>query len=1271
MGKRIIRPIKGIDVDSALNRRDDNSIYMAKNLRPNNSEDLSLGAYVNINGIQYSCFIQATSNILKLAKVGSKLIIFVKISGISDPDRILLIDESDIPSDGSYIILDYLNYYWSTGDLLLKGEYGFDADNDISVKTYYESDTSMKIYWTTGTEPLRSLNVIKTDYNDPSSYSENDLCLVPDADLSIPVIKKTISGSLKCGKIYYAYKLVTPNGAETNLSELSFPYHLTKSSELNSTDALYGGYGIDVDSTKGCVLEITGIPSVFSRAKVYSIHYINDTSLPVIRLIYDNTVASSIIISDIGTSILDISAEEFISINSIYNNGGVLEVKNNRLFLSNYSETFFNIDDYYTDAYHTNYWEARAYRFNSSRNTRIYQSDLVTYNDYAYNSSWYTIPHDHDCINADNNYSVTTPTYKYQSNGSTIGAEGENITISELSSYYTYPDKQGTNAGKKWCSQTSSSYQNSYMAYSNPYLSGTKKTFKLEEVYRIGIQFKNSFGQLSYPKWICDYKFFDTDFGSLDYFTGSTGSANFVESKIGLKVKAISVTVNNIPNDPITGSPFEYRIMFVPISEADEGVHWGMYAPLTRKKINGDASYNYFMIDGLRNTSTSGDEGSGAVSNDYLQFVSPDYCFGNSASYSSGRITNYSYAINDIIYDNKRESDGYPEDNKNYCYINKLYKWTDYSKLISITGQYNITYENGSNSGVDFSLANLPYDLLSGSDRIYKNTRIFYHDSQDYQDAYRRMFQPGRCQIFKFTEGTHWAPGLKYAYLGCAYINVFQSKYGGLSYEARSGNGYIPLSQFTSSSTLSVYGDSYITLFEHLRLIGVQGEWEDGTKESTLSEVNIFPTITKLNLNLRSDLYMTKEITKPGSIMMKESAGIYQSSLLIDNPTTYTQPTDLYLYNMTYSKDQDLLLYYLKQDIDSVEVNFGSRIIASENKILGEKSDSFLKFGASNYIDVDAKYGNILALENYNNRLYFFQEKAIGIAATNERASTSTTEGGELVMGTTELLSRFDYLTLYNGISKGTHVKKSATQLYAIDSKNKLLLLIGESVIKLSIIKNVDSFVKSKYWDDAIIVYNQKYNEILFIYKDTSDSTETHALVYNELMQVFTGIYEYKSLIIGSERIDGDINDEVISIDRNTSQAISILNNGYYNKLGSSYVPSEITYLISTNNESNALFNVVELIAKQIDDSGVTNDFIDTIRFYNNIDDSGELDFATLTSYKFGKYRTNKLRNTSSKRILSDHLYVQIKTRSNLSAENSRVFFRDLTVLFNEYNYFI
>jgi len=1286
MTKKIIRPLKGIDVDSSVSRRDDNTIYIAKNLRVNNHDDSRLGEYTNIKGTNIIIGYSAACTILKIHKLNKKFIIFL-MTMIGD--TICLVDEDDIPINGEAAIsLDFTNYYWSTspGHKVFSGSMGFAAGLEIEVRSYYESDLVQKIYWTVNnpnglalpTQPLRSLNVIYSAINDPSSYSVQDLDIVPSVVMTEPHVNQTVSGNLLSGKIFYAYKLINNNGSETAISPISKGYNLTTASNTDANDYKYKGVGFDVNTNKGINLTISNIDTSFNKIKIYSIHYLNDVSLPKVSLIYDGSSSTTLTTNDVGIPILDISPEEFLSANGLLLNEGQLEIKNNRLFIGNYSEELFDIDNFATD----DYWDARSYRFIGSGNAVIWNSALssfITIDRTVPDYSTTTIPKTYDCVNKSNDIAEWgTPlssNYIYQIDGTTIGSSGPNIQIEQVEHYFLSPDDSGENT--KWYSKKISG---GYDSFARPENDTYNKIFKLEEVYRLSIQFRNSKNQYSYPKWICDYKYV--------YDTTNYDPIQFLATPVRVEMPLyhLNVTVSNIPLDE-NGDAYQYRIMYVPLTESDRSVYWGLFIPLPYITAE-TAKYRAVGINkeyDLSNTNIDQDsETPVTFSNKYLEFISPEYCLGDKKMYS--RFSLFKNALNVSIIRNNvqtHQSNIY----KIFGFVASSYLNVNKSLSLQQDVEYDVDIEGTIPlSGTDVFIrkgetvvfTEIPYYTFNGKHKLFGNSN------------------KGRCQILQPTSSIS-SPYTYTQYWGCAYVDNFESRYGGTSYNSRKMNGYVALTDFSNTAYQEVKGDVYSGVFEYLRQISdnshpfIRNNQIIGGSNIDIIQTNpsytagnneivIFPTYSVQNLKLRNDSYFTSIYTETSSYMIHEFSGVYtdldpttlrENTYVNKTGTPFTQLENLYLYNNTYSRDQNLFEYFEKQDTNSILKSFNNRIVASDLKILGESSDSFLNINPSTYIDVDGQYGEILELRIFNNRLYFFQEHAIGIVSVNEQATTNINGDATLVLGSVGLLGRYDYITINNGINNSNHVITSDNSLYFIDEIRKEFLRISENGLeKISITKNINNIVKTYDLTGARIVHNRKYNEIQFHCKINDDGIKYRAFIFNEIQDAFIGYFEYPFGIFDSEPLERiDIVDALVLTDTNK---IESLNDGDYNKFENTYTPSEITFLITANQDDVVLFNIVEFLMTQVDSNGAYVDFIDTIRIYSNNHDTGVLDFATNVERRFEKYRTNRLRNYtgSNERILSNHIYVTITTKDNSVGGNNRVFFRDLITSFTEYNYY-
>lgn len=1292
--KITIAPTNGMDCDSSIGRRSPNTIYSAVNLRMNNDKVFNTGEYSNFNGIKKA--ITATGyNIVKIDKVGTYYIIF--LYSINDPNTSVIarVNESEIPANESKstLSLNLSNYYWlGPYHKVISGNFAFHLAGKISTKTYYESTSVQKIYWSISgsATPMRQLNIIYSDLsNKINTYSASDLDIVPPIQLPSVEIKSIINGSIKSGKICYTYSLSNSSGNETAFAPYSNLINVAKGNSSDSSDYKFVGDNIDEHSGRGFSISISGISTKYNGIKIYSIHYTSDTSLPIISLIYDGSINGSIIMADIGNPILNIAPEEFLSLESVLIRGGLMEIKNNRLFTSDYTEDYnFDINNYY-EFERLRYWDSRSYRFTYSVSGNWGDCESIVYNSDGsyfgipgdeYDDS-FMVPIDHDCINISNDIkSPAYDTYIYQRDGRTFGASGINVDISQSIISGTSPDDAMEDMVKFYSKKSStgitSGAYSGFKSYANPYLAMDKKTFKPGEVYRIGLQFRNSRGQLSYIKWVCDYKVIPN--GDLFSYSGSTGPIT-ANSPLYMDLYRIRVNVRNVPTES-DGTPFQWRVMYVPLSEGDISAFWGLSSSLCYNSFSPGAFYQTsdvlfsrfraMDINAAVDDSIDSIGGSKYIQN-YMDFICPEYFHGIKKNYYS--IKHYRYA------DSRRRIGDYSQATN--IEVNKLYRFdSSYSLMYPIVDQFNLSNNRDVTSLIS----------LDGTKKIRSIGRTLQAIKAPRGGKYFIYgYSPrGSSQVIKTNMTNQNIPLM---YISCAYVDNHLSRYGGITYEARNSNSYIPLqSSFQTGSTVqTIYGDSYSGVFEYLRHISDNANIPTDNNYPGITktyyalpgscEVDLIPTFSTVNLNLCNGETITKNYTKPGAYMMHENPGVYNDPFydaIKQTVDIYTQNVDFYKYNKTYSLVNKLSSHYEKPLSSSIQTHFGSRIISSKQKFAGEKVESFFKNSGA-YIDVDAQYGDIKSLMVFNDRLYFFQQKAIGIVAVNERSQSVDTNGDMIGIGEIELLSRYDYLTINNGVSNRAHVGRSDSGIYIIDSKSKQLLKISSNGIeKISVTKNVNSIARLAFWDNGSILYNKKYNEVLFFFS-YDGGVAKNALVYNEEIDAFTAIYTYNYGVIDSKILEYSSS----SYTGNDSMAVFsdyncyTMNDGHYNKVADSIAhASEITYLISIPGNEIVLFNVVDMMIKKINSSGVDVDFIDTIRIYNDECDTGDLIYKDNCVYKFGKYRTSKLRNYlgSSQRILSNHIFIKIRTKSNYNSgfQNYVVKFRDLDVYFTKTSWF-
>lgn len=378
-------------------------------------------------------------------------------------------------------------------------------NNPVQIINNFENQNIDKIYWVDAKNQMRFLNIKHSisnqDLEELIDLPSTVINMVGKYNLTQPKISQLLTGgNHTAGVIQYAYNLYRLNSSQTKLSPIS---------ELVSldNDALGGGNLNETVSTLP-VIKIDNIDSYYTNIKVYSIKYTSYNETPIISLIDDREIPSNKIVEvyDDGSTISTLSLEEFLFLGSDITIPKHINTKDNRLFFANYKEINFDVK-----------LDTRAYSFKSNLDCKVYDNisldgnNIVWETERVITNTFTDDPEDKfDSINLDYD------NYTFQYDGTTYGGEGKYLKYELLQTTEYNPDA---------------------------------KYLKDEEIYRIGIEFYNGYGQNTLPKWIADFK---TKKGNLE--------GNFNILKTILKPEFfVWLNTTNFENDYF--KPVGYRIL--------------------------------------------------------------------------------------------------------------------------------------------------------------------------------------------------------------------------------------------------------------------------------------------------------------------------------------------------------------------------------------------------------------------------------------------------------------------------------------------------------------------------------------------------------------------------------------------------------------------------------------------------------------------------------------------------------------------------------------
>lgn len=925
-------------------------------------------------------------------------------------------------------------------DSAVTGVLGLSATYPITAIANYEAEDNIKVYWTDEYNPVRMINIMDENL---STYTPGMLDIVPDFPMNSavqirPEIDDTlVEGALPVCAVQYAYQYYIDKGVSTLWSPPSPLQVIHAEGEVSSFSDCKGG---DVGETTPYGVKFTiHIPSenLYSNIRVVAIQYNSYDAVPTIRIVRDTELTTAttydLEIIDIGQSLGELVYEEFAISNNVSYRCKDIATKDNRLFLANIREELFDIDDGY---------DCRVYRFDNggTPTAKIFEDDLTTSLDVTA-ATYSNVSADHDCINRYNNIDdeFAYKGYEFQSDGLTLGAEGPNIAI-EFSTNDHILDTLLTDNTTGTIDNITCDNGDSTM------FEAGKKSFQRQEVYRLGIIFRNGKLQASTAKWMCDLKMPTyTDTGGAHI---STVGSNPWAVKLG-----IQVTVSNFAN---TGAS-TWEIVMVPRETSlDRSVlGQGILQP-------GDDQWTtYYQHSGYymdKETPVNPNSDWDTV----VWFCSPEVSFNNNLEYVDGDFfQKVGYFAADANWQ-LLELGAY----ESYHY--KLYDFT------AQDGAYRTNEKEDILGGKILPVHTSQTDVLAVGDQSVSN----YH--------YDPVGTPGNDGPGTWTYAAEWsnpsadfidqATGGSKVPLVNYRRNSFLTQYGGPTYLNRLNNTYISISDLKQSNTsvVTYEGDVYIDFWSQIR------QTLDIPTTASNCATFLFPLESTIATRLNHSDSIYRYPTNPEIRLTQQFAGEYTGVI---NTTTYTlnQEVSLFQYNPVYSQLNKTIVYPIETDYFETINNYSLRIIASEQKINNETIDSFTKFGTSNFIDVDGTKGPINSLDTFKNQLFFWQTTGFGIASVNTRSIIEDNQPGVLVLGTGGVLDRVDYISETIGNQNQFGIAKSESGMYWIDNNRNEFFKYDGKLKSLSKLEGIQTWVNNQgKIGDAEVVFDSKYNDILF-----------------------------------------------------------------------------------------------------------------------------------------------------------------------------------------------
>lgn len=999
----------------------------------------------------------------------------------------------------------------------------------------YEVPTVQRIYWSDNNNPIRSVNV-----KDPNLFAVEPeiMNMRPSVEMNIPTLQGisdsgAVTGLATWATYQCAYRLTKFNGAITNYSPLSNMVYLTPTAiapfGVDNFSSLSGDSSIAIN--KSIHWEVSGVDTNFDNIEFVILirTYPNTEDFTAYKYetipISGNETILTTFTND-SSAMEEISMEEFLIDNTSFTHCKTIEQKDNRLFFGNVRST---LGDYLET------FDTRVYRFGtgSDINTvkvkaRETDTTVTTFNisdptDYDFidetddNIPVYNLDLDGE---HDSNYDET---FKYQSDGVTIGGTGPNISF-KFGNLLIRSDQQhespvtsgGTDEGTSRDVVGTVSYPHGFRVpgtttdtpldnsngdlsyYSNlapnqkfytrrykqtmglEYFSGNFRTGQHNEIYRYGIVFTSKQGTKYFAKWIGDIKFPNYSDSVASGLEGYTDNNSVCSDFRSVFVDASGAYCNipyiqfevNIPSE-LANIISGYEIVRVKRNEED-------------RTICSHGLINQVALAGGSDNSTQ------LPSSHYLEdpsletdYLDPSTSLVNAYGWGSSRVITF-HPFKDVV---DRSTNSYS--NSDRLIVTERYKYTTPSGaayispstlIVAVEERYaitkfytlsefiykNSTYEDYQSIGISeaqFVDKGADSNSLSVTGDIYKNYNIDSGgDSSSVGCATIVIGTTDTVEFQDFGNGTddvHSSPS-----------NDSNSKIFGIHYKpSRLKNQYGGRTYAARNNSEYISTGAFYTVTEA------------GTTTINVFGGDMFHGILNIQKAIKNwsgplpsaaqKFSQTWYFATQSYYNLDLRNGIHVNRDLNTDDGNGASDNDEYAYDSYYSYENVAVTYVPKPLLFNETSSFFNRVCWSNVKINGETSDSWVVTPTDNVYDLEGNYGPINALITLKGNMYSIQDRALAVLLVNPQAILQDPNGTNLVMGNGETLDKHQYLALDAGTKHQWSVSKSSDAITFIDAnKRKIYMFNGQSLTPISDTKGQRGFINKVLHGDILTTDN-------------------------------------------------------------------------------------------------------------------------------------------------------------------------------------------------------
>lgn len=375
---------------------------------------------------------------------------------------------------------------------------------------------------------------------------------------------------------------------------------------------------------------------------------------------------------------------------------------------------------------------------------------------------------------------------------------------------------------------------------------------------------------------------------------------------------------------------------------------------------------------------------------------------------------------------------------------------------------------------------------------------IGYKGGISYYSSYKyRIKEDGSYSIYygtyNYTEDQiyHTSPNNQYLFIGELYKPLFdESSIRTINKDLAKWN--ICSGSVTPDSTIkTTWGDTYYQRWDCLKTYPYTEEDKNG-----VVDILSFMVETYRNIDGRCDT----------------NRGLF--NILNARPTNWN------LMNDSYTQIDNLIQY---STLDSKFRNdrYKNQIIWSQKKVDLSDIDTWANINTLSTLSLDGSHGNITKLENVNDTIVAFQDKAISAINFNVRTQLSTESGMPVELANSGKVDGYTVITDQSGCSNKLTITQGNSGVYFMDDYNNAFMRFNKSGIEnLGVKCGMSTFFKNNtiercvFDEDESVMYIvgdfRPYNGARVVsFNENTDTFVSFHNTMNDLVYIFKTTYPF------------------------------------------------------------------------------------------------------------------------------------------------------------------